>query len=79
MSKTGVLSGCNLALGLKAAKSKPQSNIISDITDGSLYCEMKQEGGFLHSVENSNNITMTCFTDGVPLFKNLKFPFGLCI
>ncbi|KAK3107405.1 hypothetical protein FSP39_013796 [Pinctada imbricata] len=46
-------------------------NHLGDINGGLLYKEMKQPGGFLWPA-NNNNITLTCFTDGVPLFKSSK-------
>jgi hypothetical protein len=40
---------------------------LSDITSGSGYTKLRSPGGFLH---RNANITLTMFTDGVPLFKS---------
>ena len=44
-----------------------KTTTITDITDGEAYLLLKKEGNFLY---NKNNITLTLFTDGVPLFKS---------
>ncbi|XP_052212666.1 uncharacterized protein LOC127831685 [Dreissena polymorpha] len=40
---------------------------INDVTDGSEYKKLCEDGGFL---SNRNNISLTMFTDGIPLFKS---------
>ncbi|WAQ94314.1 hypothetical protein MAR_006785 [Mya arenaria] len=52
---------------IKDERSKPTHSSFSDITDGDAYTALKLEGCFL---SNSDNITFTMFTDGVPLFKS---------
>ena len=49
-----------------------KTTTITDITDGEAYLLLKKEGNFLY---NKNNITLTLFTDGVPLFKSS----GVCM
>lgn len=44
-----------------------QSDIISDIKSGLGYQKLQHPGGFLHM---SSNITLTLFTDGIPLFSS---------
>ena len=44
-----------------------KSSTITDIVDGTKYQKLKEEGIFL---SKSNNITLTMFTDGIPLFKS---------
>ena len=44
-----------------------KSSTLTDIVDGTEYKKLKEEGMFL---SNSNNITLTMFTDGIPLFKS---------
>ena len=48
-------------------QSKVMTKSITDITNGSGYQMLKEDGCFL---EDSNNITLSFFTDGVPLFKS---------
>lgn len=44
-----------------------ENDVISDIKSGTGYLKLKQPGGFLHK---STNITLTLFTDGIPLFSS---------
>lgn len=44
-----------------------KASTITDITDGKAYKDLNKEGMFLYS---KNNISLTLFTDGVPLFKS---------
>lgn len=48
-------------------QSSASSKNICDIRNGLEYKKLQEPGGFLH---NSNNITFSMFTDGVPLFKS---------
>jgi hypothetical protein len=56
----------------KITKAKENtSSVLTDVCNGEKYKAMKTEGGFLQPSTN-NNITLTCFTDGIPLYKSSK-------
>lgn len=49
------------------ANTTPSADVLTDIVDGSEYRKLKQEGQFL---SDNNNISLSFFTDGIPLFKS---------
>lgn len=52
---------------IEASKSVKATDTINDVTSGLGYKKLQKDGQFLH---NNCNITLTMFTDGVPLFKS---------
>ncbi|KAE8744268.1 hypothetical protein FOCC_FOCC009083 [Frankliniella occidentalis] len=58
------------ALTQRLAREQPGPDCVADIYDGSVYQEHMGEGGFL---TNNNNISLTWYTDGVPVFKSKNY------
>lgn len=49
------------------SKDANVTDTINDVTNGLAYKKLQEEGQFLH---NSSNVTLSMFTDGIPLFKS---------
>lgn len=56
-------------------RNKRQFSGIEDIYDGAVYERFSEFGGPFSS-ENPSNVSFTWNTDGLPVFKSSKFPFG---
>ena len=54
----------------KFSRTRKNSGNFEDIYDGNIYEELNGEGGIL---SYRYNISMTWYTDGVPIFKSFKF------
>ena len=52
-----------------ANQRSTQHTTISDIVDGAEYKKLKENGGIL---TNKSNVTLSLFTDGIPLFQSSK-------
>ena len=52
-----------------ANQRSTQHTTISDIVDGAEYKKLKENDGFL---TNKSNVTLSLFTDGIPLFQSSK-------